>query len=131
MVHGLVAAAIAIAAVIALVTVERNRRVLRPLAASARVLVLLTGLQMLLGAVALFDVLPLDGTPRPTTLLEAIVRTSHQTGGALILAASVVLWLRAYRHLVSRASRETGRSIEAAGSARRTAPGGLDWEAAT
>jgi len=127
--HSLLAAVVWIAGVIALVKIERNRQALSSMAASARMLVALMTLQVLLGAVALFGLLPLDGTPRPTTFYQAVVRTSHQTNGALILAACVVLCLRANRHLPLRASGETIRSIEEAGSARRPLAGGLDWEA--
>jgi cytochrome c oxidase assembly protein subunit 15 len=127
--HSLLAAVVWIAGVIALVTIERNRQPLSPLAASARMLATLTTLQILLGAVALVGLLPLDGTPRPTTFYQALVRTVHQTNGALILAACVVLCLRAHRHLGRRASGETVRPIEEAGSVRRPLAGGLDWEA--
>ena len=34
------------------------------------------------------DLLPLDGIPRPVTFYQAVVRTGHQTNGALVLAAS-------------------------------------------
>ncbi len=127
--HALLAAVVWIAGVIALVKIERNRHALSPVAASARILVALVTLQVLLGIFALVGLLPLDGTPRPTTFYQALVRTGHQTNGALILAASVVLCLRAFRHLTLRASGEMVRSIEKAGSARRSVAGGLDWEA--
>jgi heme a synthase len=127
--HALLAAVVWTMGVVALVTIERNRQPLLPMAASARMLVALTTLQVLLGAVALLGLLPLDGIPRPTTFAQAVVRTGHQTNGALILAASVVLCLRANRQLSRRISGETVRSIEEAGQARRPLAGGLDWEA--
>jgi len=127
--HSLVAAVILAASVIALVRIERNRQAFMPLAASARMLAALTALQSLLGAIALLGLLPLDGTPRPTTFLQAVVRTSHQTEGALILAASVVLCLRAFRHLWARAyGGEAVAPIEVDGSARRPLGAGLEWE---
>ena len=57
------------------------------------------GLQVVLGIAALVYVLPLGGLPRPAGFYEAVLRTGHQTNGALLLAASVVLALRACRHL--------------------------------
>jgi len=129
--HSVLAAVVWIAGVIALVQIERNRPPRSPMAASARMLVVLTTLQVLLGAVALFGLLPLDGTPRPATFYQALLRTSHQTNGALILAACVVLSLRAHRHLASRASGATVRSNAVARSARRSGTGGVDWEAVT
>jgi cytochrome c oxidase assembly protein subunit 15 len=129
--HSLLAAVIWIAGVIALVKIERNRHELSALAASARMLVALTTLQILLGAIALLGLLPLDGNPRPPTFYQALVRTSHQTQGALILAACVVLCLRAHRHLSSRAGGLAAGSFKVAGSARRPLAGGLEWEAVT
>lgn len=128
--HALLAAAIWIAAIVALVKVEQNRQALSALAASARMLVVLTTLQILLGAVTLYRLLPRDGVPRPTTFSEAFLRTSHQTGGALILAAAVVLALRANRHLLApRAAGEAVPASEEAALASRSGAGLLDWEA--
>jgi cytochrome c oxidase assembly protein subunit 15 len=42
---------------------------------------------------------PFDGIPRTVSIVQAMVRTGHQANGALLLAASVVLTLRASRHL--------------------------------
>jgi cytochrome c oxidase assembly protein subunit 15 len=56
-------------------------------------------LQVVLGAAALWLILPMGGNPRTPTLWQAMVRTAHQTNGALLLASSVVLALRAFRHL--------------------------------
>ncbi len=127
--HAITAAAIWVAAMIAFVDVERNRQALSPLAASARMLAILTTLQVLLGTVSLYTLLPLDGVPRPAGFYEAVVRTSHQTAGALILAAAVVFALRAHRQLAWWPSAETAPAIEEAGSARRSLAGSLDWEA--
>ncbi len=57
-------------------------------------------LQVVLGLLALWLMLPLGGNPRPPSLWQAMLRTGHQTNGALLLAASVVLTLRS-RHLLS------------------------------
>ena len=69
---------------------------LRP---SARAVAIVATLQVVLGLLALWKMLPLGGNPRPTQLWEAIARTAHQTNGALLLAAAVVLALRAFGHL--------------------------------
>ncbi len=106
--HALLAVVVWIAGVIALVKIERNRHALSPMAASARMLAALLALQVLLGIFALAGLLPLDGTPRPTTFYQALLRTGHQTNGALILAACVALCLRAHRHLALRSVRRNG-----------------------
>ena len=72
-----------------------------PLLPSARALVVATTVQFALGLLALWLILPLGGNPRTPTLWQAMTRTAHQTNGALLLAASVVLALRAWRHLGS------------------------------
>jgi heme a synthase len=69
---------------------------LRP---SARALAIVATLQIALGLLALWTMLPLGGNPRPTEFWEAVARTAHQTNGALLLAAAVVLALRAFGHL--------------------------------
>jgi len=62
---------------------------------SARALAIAATLQVALGLLALGLMLPLGGNPRTPTLWEAMARTAHQTNGALLLAAAVVLALRA------------------------------------
>lgn len=126
--HGALAAAIWIMALIALVTVERNRPELSPLSASARMLAILLTLQLVLGAGSLYGLLPLDGNPRPAGFYAAVVRTSHQTGGALILAAALVLSLRTFRQLGPWSWGQTTRRFDEAETRRRPAPAGLDWE---
>ena len=56
-------------------------------------------LQVVLGVLALWLMLPLGGNPRMPTLWQAMLRTGHQTNGALLLAAAIVLALRTYRAL--------------------------------
>ena len=56
-------------------------------------------LQVALGVAALWLMLPLGGNPRTPTLWQAMFRTAHQTNGALLLASTVVLTLRAFRLL--------------------------------
>jgi cytochrome c oxidase assembly protein subunit 15 len=71
-------------------------RLLRP---SATALAVIATLQVALGLLALGLMMPLGGNGRPPTLWEAMTRTAHQTNGALLLAAAVVLALRAFGHL--------------------------------
>jgi cytochrome c oxidase assembly protein subunit 15 len=66
---------------------------LRP---SARALGILATIQVLLGVLALVFMLPLGGNPRTPTLWQAMMRTAHQTNGALLLAAAVILMLRTF-----------------------------------
>ncbi|WP_165064352.1 COX15/CtaA family protein [Paludisphaera rhizosphaerae] len=68
------------------------------LRSAARWVEVLAGLQILLGVVAFVMLWPFDGMPRPVTTAQAAFRTLHQTNGAVLLAASVVATLRAFRH---------------------------------
>jgi cytochrome c oxidase assembly protein subunit 15 len=74
---------------------------LRSLRGPAGWLLLTVTVQVLLGVGALLYLLPFGGVPMPVGLYEAMVRTGHQTNAALLLASSVVLALRARRHLRS------------------------------
>jgi cytochrome c oxidase assembly protein subunit 15 len=93
---------------------EREARALWP---SARAMGVAVTLQVVLGVAALAFMLPLGGNPRTPTLWQAMTRTAHQTNGALLLAASVVLVLRAYRHLAPapavKAPERAPRAVEA------------------
>lgn len=84
--------------------VERHRDEVRPLVPAARALAVAVTLQAVLGVAAWALLLPFDHQPRPVSLWQAMVRTGHQTNGALLLAATVVLALRARRHLLSPAA---------------------------
>src|SRR5262249_53894647 len=75
--------------------VRRNRAGAPELGPSARALAVAAALQVALGLLALWLMLPLGGNPRTPTLWQAMSRTAHQTNGAVLLAASVVLALRA------------------------------------
>ncbi|MFO0953667.1 MAG: COX15/CtaA family protein [Isosphaeraceae bacterium] len=66
---------------------------------SARAAAVAATLQVALGLLALWLMLPLGGNPRTPTLWQAMTRTAHQTNGALLLASAVVLTLRAFGHL--------------------------------
>jgi cytochrome c oxidase assembly protein subunit 15 len=83
--------------------VRRNRATAELLLPSARTAAVAATLQVALGLLALWLMLPLGGNPRTPTLWQAMARTAHQTNGALLLAASVVLALRAFGHLRSTA----------------------------
>ena len=56
-------------------------------------------LQVVLGVASWWMLRPFDGIPRTVTIIQAMVRTGHQANGALLLAASVILTFRAFRHL--------------------------------
>jgi heme a synthase len=79
--------------------VARRRGKVPTLWPSARALAVVVTLQVALGVAALWLMLPLGGNPRTPTLWQAMLRTAHQTNGALLLAASVVLTLRTFRQL--------------------------------
>jgi cytochrome c oxidase assembly protein subunit 15 len=84
-------------------------------------------LQIVLGIVAMVYLLPFDGIPRPVSFYQAVVRTGHQTNGALLLAAAVVLVLRSYR-LLARSTSSPSPDIDQ-GRARQAKPAAMDWEA--
>ena len=98
-VHGLGALAVLGYAGWVVHAVIRHRESVPALLPSARALTLAVTLQVVLGVVALVMILPLGGNPRVPTLWQAMTRTAHQTNGALLLGASVVLALRARRAL--------------------------------
>jgi cytochrome c oxidase assembly protein subunit 15 len=125
--HGILAAALWTYVVYLVCRIERRRADVVSLIPSSRVLGLSASCQIILGLAALVYLLPFDGTPRPVTFYQGVVRTGHQTNAGMLLAASVVLSLRSYRHLTGSATtvgsrqeeREAGRAVAAA----------LDWEA--
>jgi len=79
--------------------VGRRRSEVPALWPSARATALVVTLQVVLGVLALWLILPIGGDPRTPTLGQAMLRTAHQTNGALLLAASIVLTMRSFRHL--------------------------------
>ena len=79
--------------------VERHKHDVPALVPSTRALALAVTLQVALGVVAWWLLLPFDRMARTVTLWQAMVRTGHQTNGALLLASAVTLALRAGRHL--------------------------------
>ena len=75
-----------------------------------------------------FTLLPFDGTPRPVSFYQAVVRTGHQTNGALLLAAAVVLdicGLSSSGRATFAPRPDRGRRI----GRGRPEPAALDWEA--
>ena len=85
-------------------------------------------LQIVLGIVAMVYLLPFDGIPRPVTFYQAVVRTGHQTNGALLLAATVVLDTADLSSSGS-ARRRAGRLIRHEVRTRPLEPAAMDWEA--
>lgn len=104
--------------------VRKDKTTLAPLVPSSSAVAALASLQIVLGIAAMVYLLPFDGTPRPVSFYQAVVRTGHQTNGALLLAASVVLSLRTFRQFAGSAS--AGSSGLVAGPAR---PATREWEA--
>jgi cytochrome c oxidase assembly protein subunit 15 len=117
-VHGLLAVGVLGHAIALSLAVARHKSEAGPVWPAARAAGVLAGLQVVLGVMTLVVILPLGGNPRTPTLWEAMTRTAHQTNGALLLAASVVLALRAYRHLApapqtAPGSQPASRAVEA------------------
>ena len=106
--------------------VERNKAGASPLVPSARFLAFAATLQVALGLVSFVSLLPFDGLPHPVGFYQAVIRTGHQTNGALLLAASVVLALRAYRHLRPLASDPVESSLHTNASGPGSVPADLE-----
>ena len=83
--------------------------------------------QVLLGICPLILLWPLDGTARPVPFVQAVVRTGHQTNAAILFGASIVLTLRAFRHLAGAADAAATRPEDR--PVGRPEPAALDWEA--
>jgi cytochrome c oxidase assembly protein subunit 15 len=107
--------------------VQRGREHAAALVAPSRVLAATATLQILLGAAALLALLPWDGTPRAVSSYQGVVRTGHQTNSAVLLAASIVVTVRAFRHL-ARLATPTADERMTQVPAMPERPG-LDWEA--
>jgi cytochrome c oxidase assembly protein subunit 15 len=93
--------------------VTRRRAEFPVLQPSARALGATVAVQIAFGVLALGLMLPLGGNPRPPTFWQAVLRTAHQTNGALLLAASVVLTLRTFRHFSPERSARLSRPEQA------------------
>lgn len=81
--------------------IERNKLDAPSLATPARWMALAVTLQVLLGMGAWWLLRPFDGVARDVSLTQAFFRSSHVVNGALLLGSSMVLTLRAYRHLTT------------------------------
>ena len=88
-------------AVLLVIQVRRKRLQIPALSPSAKCLGVFVTFQVVLGIIALWLMLPIGGNPRTPTLWQAMLRTAHQTNGAILLATSVVLCLRSFRILHS------------------------------
>jgi cytochrome c oxidase assembly protein subunit 15 len=97
--HAVFALAVFFQAILICYLVRRNRKTVPWLVPSALCLALAVTLQVMLGLASFVLLLPLDGVPHPVGFYQAVIRTGHQTNGALLLAASVVFALRALHHL--------------------------------
>ncbi len=125
-IHGLVAAAVLLGSLVLAWRVERYRRDVPALVSPARFLAALAVIQVVLGIIALTYLLPFGGIPRPVEFYEALVRTGHQTNAALVLASSVVLALRALRHLRGGAWDEISDQTLTTASGKGSAPASLE-----
>jgi heme a synthase len=125
--HSAFAAVVWVGAVHLFARIEVRRASVPTLVPAARALAFTATLQIVLGIIALIYLLPFDGIPRPVAFYQAVVRTGHQTNGALLLAAAVILNLRAIRHLAPATIR--GLAQFADGSVRQPGPAPLDLEA--
>jgi cytochrome c oxidase assembly protein subunit 15 len=84
--------------------VLRHRDATPALVPSARAMLALATLQMAVGGLAWWLLRPFDGIARSVWPAQAMVRIAHQGLGALLLAAAIVLTLRAFRTLRSPAA---------------------------
>ncbi len=98
-VHSLIAAAVWSHVAWLWVRIERSRVSAPWLVAPARWMGVLVTLQVALGIAAWWMLRPFDGIARPVSNPQALARSSHVVNGAMLLASSVVLSLRCYRHL--------------------------------
>ncbi len=98
-VHALVATAVWGHAVALALRVRAHRGAVPFLMPSAWAMLATSTFQVLLGVLSWWLLRPFDGIPRLVLPAQAAVRIAHQGTGALLLASSVVLTMRAYRHL--------------------------------
>ena len=85
--------------------VRRHRDAVPEMSAPSFALAGLLILQISLGIASWLLLRPFDGFPRAAnTNLEALIATGHQANGALVLATTVVLALRACRRLTNESS---------------------------
>jgi cytochrome c oxidase assembly protein subunit 15 len=117
LVHAFLASTVLGHAVAVGVRVLRDRERYAALVPSAWGVLLGVIAQVVLGGLAWWLLRPFDGIPRTVWPGQAALRIAHHGVGALLLASSMVLTLRAYRHLGGDLRREpTGpmvRELEA------------------
>ena len=97
-IHG-TGAAVVLAAVAGLSIAALRSDLIEAVRPSARAALALVVVQVALGVASWWVLRPFDGIARSVSRGQAIVRTAHQANGALLLAATVVLGLRAARPL--------------------------------
>ena len=126
--HGALAMAVWVLAVLFFLKVKRGQTTLSGLIPSSLAAALASTLQIVLGIVAMVYLLPFDGIPRPVSFYQALVRTGHQTNGALLLAAAVVLVLRSFR-LLARSTSSPLPDLDQGNARQAATPAAMDWEA--
>ena len=107
--------------------VERGHSSFKPLVPSDARLPRRRLCKLFLVSLAMLYLLPFDGIPRPVTFYQALVRTGHQTNGALLLAATIVATLRTFSSLarpVTTRSSECGKRVRTG----RSSHAKMDWE---
>jgi cytochrome c oxidase assembly protein subunit 15 len=125
--HSALAAGVLVYAAWLAFTIHAWRAEAPRLVGPSRLLMAAVTLQVLLGIVSLVLLWPLDGTARPVPLLQAVIRTSHQTNAAILFAASIVLTLRSFRHHAGAADAAAARPGDR--PVGRPEPAALEWEA--
>lgn len=81
--------------------IERIKASVPSLLGPSRWMALAVTLQVILGIAAWWVLRPFDGIPRYVDRVQAIFRSGHVVNGAMLLAAILVVTLRAFRHLAS------------------------------
>jgi heme A synthase len=99
LVHAVFATSVFGHAVAIAARILRRRSELGALVPSARMVGILSGLQLALGTASWWILRPFDGTLRAVWPAQAVLRVLHQGLGALLLAAAVVLVIRSYQSL--------------------------------
>jgi heme a synthase len=125
--HAVLAVAVWAHALLLFLKVKRGKASSSGLVPSSLAAAVASTLQIVLGFVAMVYLLPFDGTPGPVSFYQAVVRTGHQTNGAVLLAATVVLDLRSFR-LLARSTSSASTDFDL-GATRQAKPGAMDWEA--
>lgn len=98
-VHSTYAVVVLLAVVALSWAVLTRGRSLPTLVPSARAMLALVVVQVALGVASWWVLRPFDGIPKAVDRGQAVIRTVHQANGALLLAATTVLALRASRQL--------------------------------